>query len=299
MTPALIQRHHDYVLGPSQDARLASVTPGQTLSVELTTDNDAPFMLRSRAMRVKYASPFTGVRTQPGLNHLLLRWTGPNRDYRAQHLVRQSLYGPYFGQLGNPIPVFPQVAYPRQSTITVDVSNDGSAELTNLTLYFRGVKLFAPGAIRSYDYPAKFGMLPFVYPQVVNNLPVTQLGPLRQIFRCKPDADFVFRAGQAGLPFNETPVNEVFIQLKDEDEKPYSNAPVHIDVMFGNADIPASFIQQTVATGPNSPGLIFPEIYIPKNHIIYYDVTRTDASYANAAAVNLPISFIGCKVFQK
>lgn len=316
MTPGLIQRHQDYVLGPNQDGRLASVAAGQSvMGIELTLDSDAPFVLRSRAMRVKYNDLDSGSRVQYGLGGLLSRWSGPNRDYRAQTLIRQSLYAPYFGQLGNPIPVYPQVVYPRQGSILVDVRNDGAVTLTNLTFYFRGVKLFSPGAVKSYEYPAKCGLLPFVYPQgtysetdnltLIRNLAVTQ-GPLRQTFRVKSDADFVLQGGQAGLPFSQTPVNEVFFKLRDEDEKPYSNDFVHMDVLFGNSAF-GPLVFPTGAggavkpgfTGPNAPGLFFPEIYIPKNHIFNFDVTRTDVAYAGAVAVDLPVSFIGQKVFQK
>lgn len=316
MTPGLVQRHHDYVLGPNQDGRLASVAAGQTITgLALSLDSDAPFVLRSRAMRVKYtADERAGSRVQSGLNHLLLRWAGPDRDYRSQVLIRQSMLAPYFGQLGNPIPVFPQVVYPRHGQIVVDITNDGTAALTNLTMYWRGVKLFSPGAVRSYGYPATFGGLPFVYPQgtysdtdgltLVRNVLVTQ-GPLRQTFKNKGDADFVIRAGQAGLPFSATPVNEVFVTMMDEDEKPYSNDAVHMDILFGNSHMstlyPAgtSFGVAAVGAGPNSPGLFFPEIYVPKNHLFYFDVSRTDVSYAGAVAVNLPVNFIGQKVFQK
>lgn len=313
----LIERHHDYVLGPNQDKRLASVAAGAAFSLSMYIDTDAPFALRSRAMRVSYDAN----RLQSYLNSLLLRWAGPDRNFFSQDLVRQSLLGPYFGQLGNPIPVYPQVVYPRGAEIRVDILNDGTHALTNLTLYFRGVKLFAPGAVKSYEYPANVGLLPYIYPQgrhsntdgttLVRNVAVTQ-GPLRQTFACKSDADFVLRAGQAGLPFSSVlsanPVNEVFVTLLDEDEKPYSNDAVHIDVLFGNSAFPATYYPYgasgavsvtPVGTGPNSPGLFYPEIYVPKNHLMYMDVSRADVAYAGAVAVDLPIQFIGQKVFQK
>lgn len=306
MTPGMIPRHHDYVLGPNQDARLASVAAGKLIEgLTLGLDTDAPFILRSRAMRVSYQD---NTHAQFGLNTLMLRWAGPNRDYRSQDLIRQSLLGPYFGQLGNPIPVNPPVVYPRQGAITVDILNDGANALTNLTLYFRGVKLFAPDAVKSYRYPARFGLLPYTYSRTVKNLAVTS-APIRHTLKVKPDADFVLRAGQAGLPFAATPVNEIFITFRDEDEKPYSNDGVHIDVMFGNAGFASAAgnaVYQSgpsyvppVGTGPNLPGLFFPEIYVAKNHVLYYDVSRADAAYGGAVAVNYPIALIGQKVFVK
>lgn len=310
MTPGLIQRHHDYVLNKSVDGRLATVAAGASIQgLEVALDTDAPFLLRSRALHVKYSA----ARTQAGLGHLLMRYAGPDRDYRSQDYVRQALYGPYFGQLGNPIPVVPQVVYPRGGIITVDIYNDGATDLTDLILYFRGVKLFAPGAVKSYGYPAQMSTLPFIYPlgilsttdtlRLVRNVAVTQEG-LRQTFQCKSDADFVLRAVQAGLPFSTTPVNEVFLQFRDEDEKPYSNYPVHMDVLCGNSGFAATYAAgggniSPIGCGPNSPGLFFPEIYVPKNHVMYVDVSRHDVSYAGAVAVNLPVSLIGQKVFEK
>jgi hypothetical protein len=312
MTPGLVQRHQDYVLGPNQDGRLASVTAGQSFSTVLELDPDAPFLMRSRAMRVRYSAD---GRTQTGLNHLLMRWSGPNRDFRSQHVVRQSLYGPYFGQIGNPIPVYPQVFYPRQSSINIELVNDGASTLTNLTFYFRGVKLFNPGSVKAYTYPQDMGLLPFVYPQakrdnagvltpIINDFPVNG-GPTRYTFRVKPDADFVFRGGQSGDNFDTHPANEIFIRLRDEDEKPYSNDFVHMDMIWGNSafgDVfPAgsSSAVAPVGGGPNSPGLLYPEIYIPKNHILYFDVLRNDTYVGAATTVDYPLSFIGQKVFNK
>jgi hypothetical protein len=206
------------------------------------------------------------------------------------------------------------VFYPRQSSINLDIVNDGTSALTNLTFYWRGVKLFEPGAVKSYTYPPLFSGLPFVYPLAsrstggvlipqITQFPVA--GLQRYVFRCKPDADFVFRGGQAGDPFDTTPANEIFITLRDEDEKPYSNDAVHMDVMFGNSNFGAVYPAGTntgvapVGGGPNSPGLVFPEIYIPKNHIIYFDVSRNDTYTGIAVPVDYPMSWIGMKVFEK
>ena len=49
--------------------------------------------------------------------------------------------------------------------------------------------------------------------------------------------------------------------------------------------------------GPASPGLLYPEIYVPKNNLLYIDVLRADVAYAGAAQVDLPIAFLGMKVF--
>ena len=310
----MVERSEIYVLGPNQDGRLASVAAGAALAgLTVQLDSDAPFILRGRALRCAYDSS----RYQTGLNHVLAKWAGPDRNFRQQDFVRQSLLAPYFGQLGSPIPVWPNVIYPKNGVITVDMKNESTGStLTNLTFYFIGTKLFAPGSVKSSTYPAKLSTLPFTYEQRIPNLGVTS-GPIRQSFLTPSnvtgiaphpisDADFVIQSIQAGVPFFSTPVNEVFIRLYDEDEKPYSNDYVHIDVMAGNSCFQATYPAGTsagvapIGCGPNFPGVFYPEIYVQKNHIIYYQVSRTDIAYAGAATVgSYPINFGGVKVFEK
>jgi len=324
MTPTsrLIERHYDYVFGPTQIPQFASVAAGATIETQLPLDSDGSFILRGRAMRVQYDGGGAN-RLQTGLNHLLLKWSGPERNYQSQDYIRQSLLSPYFGQLGNPIPVWPNVQYPRNGIIRVALKNDGATALTNLTLYFRGVKLFEPGAVKSFTYPDKYvgaqviPGVPFVYPQDFPLLPVTcgnftgaTSPPRRQAFvnhLGKPpgDSDFVIRAGQAGMPFSATPVNEVFIKFLDEDEKPYSNDAIHVDVLFGNGGMPATYPAGTgaaaapIGCGPNSPGVFYPEIYVPKDHSMYLELSRNDSSYAGAVPVTFPVALIGQKVFPR
>ena len=313
-----VERHFDYVLGPGQDSRLALVKAGQTIEgVTLRLDPDAPFELRSRALRCKFTTDGTD---QAGLNHVLARWYGPDRNYTSQGMVRQSLLSPYFGQVGNPIPVSPKKYYPPDGEIRVDLTNDGAADITNLTFYFRGVKYYRPGAVKAYGYPSTFGLLPFVYtppataalaaanpngalPLIVVPVTTGNPGPFFT-FRNGTDADFVLQGLQSGFT-GTGPALEIFLTLKDEDEKPYSNAPVHISVLCGNSfggnifPVGSSTHIAPVAGGPNAMGLLFPEIYIPRNHNFYFNVQRDDSAYDEPATINLPISFIGTKVFDK
>src|SRR5215831_17725514 len=137
MNPQFQQRHQDYVF------QLPTLAPGQVLTgLPFVLDPDAPFVLRSRALRI----PYNNSRQQAGLQFLSMRYSGPNSDYRAQSLVPQSEEMIYFGQMGNPKPVWPPIEYPASGTILVDVQNTStSLTLTGLTLYFRGVKLFPFG----------------------------------------------------------------------------------------------------------------------------------------------------------
>src|SRR5438270_316874 len=100
MRPQFQERHHDYVLGPNQDSRLASVAAGAVIkSVELQLDPDAPFALRRRAVRVDASG---SALEQANLQFLKTQWTGPNNDFRQQSFVPESVALNYFGQGGNP-----------------------------------------------------------------------------------------------------------------------------------------------------------------------------------------------------
>ena len=93
-------------------------------------------------------------------------------------------------------------------------------------------------------------------------------------------------------------------QVLDEDNKPYSNAPVHIDVLMSNPSVGATYPAGSsfvipFGTGAQAPGLFYSEIYVPKNHIMYYNVVRNDSGFAGQVAVNLPFQFNGSKVYAR
>jgi hypothetical protein len=304
MRPELQERHHDYVLGPTQDVRLTSVAAGALIKgVTLQLDPDAPFVLRGRAVRQSY----TAALTQDGLQFLRMRWAGPALDYRQQGMVPQSVEMANFGQFGNPKPVFPPVVYPANGLITVDLENTGTSAISNLMLFWRGVKLFPWGAVPAYTYPPRFASLAFSYPQVITALGVSEL---RQdnILTVRPDADFVLRSGQATAPFSVAgrTFAEVFIKLKDFNKKPYSNDFIPLDVLFGAGELPAtiplgptpSFIAP-FGPGPAQPGLFYPELYVPKNHQLLFDLKRTDGSGGSNQAEDLTIVWGGGKVFPR
>jgi hypothetical protein len=303
VTPKFQERHFDYVLGPGQASLLASVAGnGPVVTIPFRLDPDAPFLLRSLALRIAYTS--AAAPNQSGLQNLKMRFTGPENDYRQQDLVRASLLMPYFGQAGNPHPYYPQLLYPAGGVLNLDLQNAGATTLTNLTFYFRGVKLYPYGTEAMYSYPPKFSTLPFACPRTYTALPVTTpTNGLRSIFRPPFDSDFVLRSIQAGPSFDRSSY-EVFMTLLDENEKPYSNAPVHIDVLAGRSLMPAAYPSGTTTlaptgTGASNPGLFYPEIYVPKQHVLYYDLVRSDAGYAGAVAEDFPITFGGMKVFPR
>ena len=327
MTPTYAPRHFDYVLGPpnsanptqNQTALLSAIAPGQIITgIPLKFDTDAPFLLRGRAMRVPYPAVKGCAKSQP-LQNLLMRFTGPNNNYLAEDFVRQSLEMSYFGQFGQWRPVSPQILYPAGGTLMVDLYNDGASEIDNLTLYFRGVKLYSPGSRPNYTYPPQFAAIPYVYPIA----PVTIANPYNpaglilslgvtetrqnQIFTVLDDGDFVIRSGQAGGTSIEAKYFEVSMILRDPDNLAYSNDFVHVDTLFGygNASVkyPVGLSGSTIhplGAGPANPGWFYPEIYVPRNAILKYDIQRTDAAYTGCSAqVDFPVMLMGSKVFQR
>jgi hypothetical protein len=312
MTPQFQERHQDYVINSTMDSRLASIAPGQLITnIELQMDVDAPFLLRGRAYRVQYNT--AASHTQVGIQNVSLRFSGPTQDFRSAVPVPQGLQMAYGGQSAAWKPVYPEIYYPANSTMLVDVLNTSpSATLTNLSLYFRGVKLFPWGVNPGYTYPSKCALANWVYPIVqpsttnpygtIQTLAVTD-PRLLLTWQNQPDTDFVLRALQAGpsyAPFGF----EVFITLRDENRKAFSNQPVHFEVLCGpstgNYQTGASGSIGAIGTGNSAPGIIYPEIYVPAQHLLYYDITRSDGSITGAASIpNFPVNLIGCKVYQR
>jgi len=290
-------------LGPNQDARLASVAPGQVIEeILLRTDDDAPFVLTSRSVRHAYTSDLV-----QNLQGLKTRWTGPTRDYRQQEFLRESLQGAYYGQFGNHKPIVPGIQFPPRSVLMLDLINDGATTLTNLTFFWHGYKLFPAGAVPAYTYPRRFASQSFAYPVPVSALGVNETR-LNQIFTVKEDADFVLRGGQ-GIPISSSDgrtLAEVSILLKDFNKNPYSSDYMPFDILFGCGSFPAvvpvgptpSFVSP-FATGPAQPGLFYPEIYVPKNHQLLYDLKRGDGAGGSNQAEDFTFAFLGGKAFDK
>jgi hypothetical protein len=289
------ERHQDYVFA------CPDLASGQlAAALQLQLDADWPFELRSIAAWLPPVATGPTAGTQDGLQFISMRWAGPVQDYRQQGVVPLPLLlGPYFGQLGNPKPVYPSYPMPRQALIQIDVQNNGPNKVSGMLLIFRGVKKGPVGSM-PYSYPQKMARppLPFLYP--IPNLTSLGVSETRTNVPFAPenDSDFAFRFGQAGaLGFYQ-----VFITLKDESWKPYSNAPVPADVFFGRSFFPAvfpcgaSFIAP-VGPGASQPGLAVPELYIPQNHKMWFDITRNDSGYAGAVSQDYPLTFGGCKVY--
>ena len=308
----MIERHHDYILN------IPSLPAGESiLNTPLQIDNDAPFLVRGRGLHI---APPPNTRNQANVNNLLFRYKNAAGNYLApQPIQAPADFWNAFGQGGHYRPVRPQQPYPPGGTIAVDVVNNGP-DITNLQVIFRGVKLYQPGSIAAPTYPPNMTKRPpldFTYqtgkgtatdaaivlnPSGVGST-VTQ-APLIIL----NDADFVLRGLQAGLwtssgdggLYSTYGYTELYVQLFDQQLKPYSNVPIHIDWLFGNAG--GTQLPSFTALGNAAPGLIVPEIYIPRNQALYFNLQRQDAPYVpftDDLPVRLSMAWIGSKIYAQ
>jgi hypothetical protein len=193
----------------------------------------------------------------------------------------------------------------------LDLRYTGATEVDNLQFFFRGYKLYPKGTVPAYTYPAKCASQTFSYPVFVSQLgPTVLTGGMRrnQIFTVKQDADFVLRGGQSFMPSTNGDASrtlaEVSIVLKDADKHPYSNDFMPLDVLWGTGGIGESVPISTTSvapfgTGPQSPGLFYPEIYVPKNQQLLYDLKRAEVIGGGNVPEDFTFNFIGGKVFDK
>ena len=304
----MIERHQDYILN------VASIPAGQSIvNYPLPIETDAPFLARGRGLHI---APPPATRSQGDVFNLRFRFRNAAGEYLSSAPIQAAQdFAFAFGQNAQYRPIYPQQVYPPGGNIVVDVYNDGLDDITNLQVIFRGVKLYKDGQIPAPTYPAQCRVMDFTY-QTGKGTPTDAaliLQPsgdgseLRQIpLVIQADADFVLRAGQAGLwtssgaggTYSTFGYTELFVQLFDGDLKPYSNAPIHIDWLFGNAG--GSALPGFRALGNAAPGLFVPEIYLPKSHVLYFDLFRRDAPYVgvtDALPVRLAMAWIGSKVY--
>lgn len=298
----MIERHQDY------SVTIPSLPDGESvLSYPLPIENDAPFLARARGI---YIRPNLETRAQTAVNGLRFRYKNGAGAYTAQAALQTPQdFWSAFGQNANYRPIRPQQPYAPGSTTEFDLINESGEDLFDVQVIFRGVKLFRDGAFPNYTYPADMRALDFTYqtgkgtpqdPAIVLNTVQTLLQlPLN----IRNDADFVLRAGLAGNWARDTggvysPIGytNLKILLMDQNLKPYSNQPMPIDWVLGNS----SGLSFPSLPGPAAPGCFFPEIYLPKNSILFYNLYRDDTLFvaaADALPVRLAMAWIGSKVY--
>lgn len=303
-----VERHQDYSF------IIPLIPAGQAaIAFPCVLDTDADFSCRARGLRV---TPNLTTRRQTQVQELRFRYTNENGAYLStQPIQTPQDFAFAFGEQAVYRPVKPEIHYRAGQTVTVDVYNDSGVDVVNLQVFFRGVKLFAPGTYPAPTYPQNCRPLDFTYqsgkgtptdPQIV--MPV-QSDLYQQLLQVQGDADFVLRAGQAGSwsslgpaagsPYSGDGYTNLFMQLMDSRLKPYSNRPIHIDWLMGNAG-GNSGPSPSETLGNSAPGTFFPEIYLRKNEVMYFNLFRRDTPWVpvtDGLPVRLSFAWIGSKVY--
>lgn len=345
MNLSCVERFHIYVLN------VGNLSAGSSVEdIPLPFDTDAPFELRGRGGRCQNDPRFF----QAGMNALSVRYRDALGKYTSDAPIPWNLDIPGGGLGGAWKPVYPGKPYPIRSSLSTTIYNTGpgAVNLTNLQLYYVGVKKF-PASRPWASFPVHFSPLPFKYSwwaqavrQGFNATEVALIPPSttgswdNQVLQIQNDADFALLGGQVGVfGVYGTPwfYQELFINLKDQDNKPYMSSPVHVDWLFGSphqsvvategdyylpngsqsnfqslTPLAGGFAPgMTPLVGPYHPGLVYPQIYIPANQVLLFDLFRNDAGFTTAydqngagtpivpPSINLNIMFEGLKVFHR
>lgn len=297
----MVERHQDFQL------TVPSLPAGGLTSVGLQLDTDAPMLVRLVKSR------------NLGLNGW--NFQTPRRVYHANGLQTDWITPTIAGQGAFPSRgtiISPEMVFPPGSQIVCDLGNATGAPITNARLLFRGSKLYREGAIMAPTFPERMAVLPFTYPLVVKGVGLS--GSQNSVKLSNPlqianDADFAVLAmvcdpyaiNKDGGPVSIPPrqlggvtalpqFTEVYVQIRDEARKAYSNEPIHVNDLFGQG------LPTPAGSGTDNdlvlftPGLTTPMIYIPADHAIYLDVFRFDTL---GTPVDLHFRFIGLKVFEQ
>ncbi len=317
MPDTYYERHHDYVMDVgnsftgtafAQKAFIGTLVAGQQYpGVPLSLDLDAPFILRSLAARMQWNLE-TG---QNNLSQLYFRLKRANTSFTcpSSEWLPLEQFARVYGQGGNPGPVWPHENYPQGGVIEVDLWNNGAEDLDGVQLVFRGVKRWA--SPRPCLYPANISRV-LNWTRSVKWTGVGVSGPTayqRVTLTAVKDADFVLRHIQAGSVYNpnvEAPLfraRNVWALLRDDQDKPFANGPVDINILCGQGTMAlAAGLDNSQQFGPWHPGLLYPEIYIPRNQAYSLDILRDDSAYVGQeglGAVRMDFALGGIKVFAQ
>ena len=267
----MIERHQDYVL------RNITVPAGGSVKYVIPLDSDAPFALRcvlSSGMpnangKSQFEFAITGMDDR--------RYMGGNGD-PANGV--DSMVNP--GSL--PFIVYPQIAFPSNIAIQVNVIDTSGVGISGAVMVFRGTKIYPPGTQFGPAYPQPFSELNFryVYPLVIaQGSTGTPSLLLSQPLNIQSDADFVVRMCSAGNTAGDAyDAPNTWAILRDQYGKPYSNDWVPIELLFPQTNEPYS--------------TIYPEIYLQKSTQLLLDLMRTSGIQTNTIQIVLH----GSKIFQ-
>ncbi len=260
--------HFDYLL------RIGPVANGQTVVVDLPILPGAPFCHRAIG---GYNVAENSVTTP--LSHCFVQWTDPNDQWLATEQVGISGDWPGGGLNALYEPVYQQMVYGPGSVIQVRFTNNSGGTLTDPRLVFRGTKLYYRDRIYSVSYPECYTSQPYEFPV---NFDITPSGA-GQTFRGIPlqvtGADFVFRG--ATLSLVSGAMSDLEFQLLSQDGRPHSSDFIHHAWLFST-------------NLAERPGIFYPEIYLPKDKLLLFDVFQG----ANAA-FNVQLNAIGARIFAQ
>jgi hypothetical protein len=304
----MIERHQDYIL------TIPSIAAGSSaLNQQLGVELDAPFMWRAKGVHIP---PPVATRSQADVSKLRFQWrNAAGTKLSAVPIPAPQDFANAYGFGGNYRAIYPQQPFPPGGLMEVDVYNDSADTLTNVQVIFRGSKLFGDGTEANPTYPARCRALDFTYQsgKGTNADPAIVLNPTgagsivqQQQFQVNGDADFAISGLQVGLwappgsvaGYSAFGYTELYIQLQDNRGKFYSNAPIHVDWLAGNAG--QTDIVQNNQLGNAAPGLLVPEIYIPRNGVMYFSIQRQDGPYTgvtDSLPLRVVITWIGRKVY--
>lgn len=262
--------HFDHLL------KLGAISNGQTVTRELLIQAGAPFCLRGIGGYNIAAGPIVSKLTGGFI---------AISDSRDAFLMNQTIgitgNWPTGGQNALYEPVYQQLVFGPGSTINVQMTNSSGGDWADARLVFRGTKLFYRDRMNMVSYPRCYTCFPYQYSlnfaiaasATVPDQPLTVTG-----------TDFVFRGAALELAASARGGNsmaDLEFKIKDQDGRQYSNDYIHHAWLF-----PTAFSQR--------PGTFYPEIYLPKDRILLFDLQQGGATTAD---VNLAIQ--GARIFPK
>lgn len=263
----------------------AAVAGFQLLGSEQQITTDAPFRMVGLAVFL-FAEDGSALGAAGNVN-ATLRFTRPDGSWVQKHITSAELLNPYdagailgAGGLTPPYygyfsPLGTNILFPAGAAIQIDFAVAAGVTYSKALIVFIGTKLFNAGLVWAPSYPPKYNARPYFGYDL--QIDLTTL-PLRDVPFPVParaalsgaalnaDADFVWQSGTqtdqpgpgaAVLPVG-TRTRGVGVKFKDWSGKYYMNDYVPLELIFG-------------FDNSQTPGLLYPEIYIPKNQQLYFD----------------------------
>ncbi len=262
--------HYDYVLD------CGAIGDGDPpLLIDLPLIPGSPFCLRG--IGGYKTSAESGAVSQ--LTGGFLQWTNANDQWLQTNRIGIRGDWPSGGLDALYEPVYNQVIYPSNSVLSVRLENLSGADWDNAKIIFRGTNLYYKDRIYSPEYPRCYNSLPYE-----KSLDITTIasGTTRDIPLNAQGADFVMRGAVLEQDTSVAgSIANLAFQITDQYGHPYSSDFIHYNWLF------SSGLAQR-------PGIFYPEIYLPKDRLLLFNVQQ---NLASAPKVNL--SLIGERIFVK